>query len=401
MLLHNNCRCSKLTVHPSDWKTVKASTKKDWYICYRFYDPTVIDTITGKMKPKQITIKGMNSFKDVAQRKVITQNLLDNEIDLLVNKAYNPITQQFAYIDTTEYEIDPQTPFIEALRLALDKVKCEPNTRSDIKGTLKYFAISVKQLRFDEIPISQVKKKQIRLALDHCEKVKKTWSSRMFNHYRKYLSILFSELCELEAVEYNPVRDISKQKTVSKIRETLTPEERKKVDEHLKANHYNLWRFTNIFFHSGARESELVLLKGKDVDLKNQRYKATIKKGKSQREVYKTIKDIAMPFWEEIMQDCKEEDYVFGLGLKANIKPTNPHLICKYWRKYVKVPLSITADFYSLKHSNTSETVSLLSDEDAAKMNGHTSTAMVVKIYDTERNNRVHTRLKSVNNSFA
>lgn len=400
MLLHNNCRCSKLSVHPKDWKTVRASTKKDWYITYRFYDPTVTDIKTGKVKPKLITIKGMNTFKDVLQRRTITQNLLDNELDLLLNKAYNPITKQFSHIEQTEYEIDPHTPFITALQLALEKIKCEKCTKEDIKSVLKYFEIAAIQLRFDKLQISQVKRKHIKLTLNHCEKVKEKWSANQFNHYRKYLSILFTELCELDAVEYNPIRDLSKQKTITKIRETLSTEDRIKVDAHLKNNHYNLWRFMHIFFHSGARESELVALKGVDVDLKKQRYKVIIKKGKTHRQVYKTIKDIALPLWTEIMQHCKADDFVFGLGLEANIKPTTNHLISKYWLKYVKKPLGITADFYSLKHSNTTETVNILSDEDAAKMNGHTSTAMVVSIYDVGRKDRVHDRLKGVCNSF-
>ncbi|MEJ7740594.1 MAG: hypothetical protein WKF97_24520 [Chitinophagaceae bacterium] len=37
-----------------------------------------------------------------------------------------------------------------------------------------------------------------------------------------------------------------------------------------------------------------------------------------------------------------------------------------------------------LKHLNTTEVVDALSEEEAAKLNAHTSTAMVIEIYDVK-----------------
>lgn len=71
-----------------------------------------------------------------------------------------------------------------------------------------------------------------------------------------------------------------------------------------------------------------------------------------------------------------------------------------YWKDYVKTPLKITADLYSLKYSNTSEVVDLLDEQAAADLNAHTSTAMVVNIYDVKQKDRNHSRLKEVNNTF-
>lgn len=105
------------------------------------------------------------------------------------------------------------------------------------------------------------------MVLDQCSRIKLHWTNNQFNHYRKYISILFTELVEVEAIEYNPVKDIDKQKTIKRIRKTLTKEERKKVNYHLHKNYYSFWRFINIFFHSGARLTEILSVKKEDVDL--------------------------------------------------------------------------------------------------------------------------------------
>ena len=404
--LPNNCRCSDLNVHPKNWKTAKASLKISWYITYRFYDPLSEKFKNGKL----IQIKGMNKLKDLASRQQLTEEAMNYELDLLLNHGYNPITGQMITSTEKEYEISPQTPFIKALLKAWERIEYEPETRRDVKSILKYFEKSALQLRFTQIPIYDIKKKHVRMTLDNCQNlttetktgkiVPKKWTANQFNHYRKYLSSLFAELCELEAIESNPIRDIAKKQTTKNIRRTLVPEERKKVDDFIKTNYYTFWRFIQIFFHSGSRTTELLRIKFEDVDLSTQHFKITIKKGKQRREVLKTIKDIALPLWIEIMQSCKPGQYVFGKGLVPNVTSTCSHQISRRWNEHVKKKLNLDADFYSLKHLNTSETVDILNDEDAAKMNGHTSTAMVVGIYDIRRNDRQHERLKKVNNSF-
>ncbi len=56
------------------------------------------------------------------------------------------------------------------------------------------------------------------------------WTANTFNHYQKYLSILFKELVELDAIELNPIAGIAKQKTIKKIRQVLSLEERKTIN---------------------------------------------------------------------------------------------------------------------------------------------------------------------------
>ncbi|HEX8316482.1 MAG TPA: hypothetical protein VF609_15880 [Flavisolibacter sp.] len=49
--LSNGCKCSEPKVNPANWETGKASLKKNWFIYYRFYDPSVKDKYPkGKLR---------------------------------------------------------------------------------------------------------------------------------------------------------------------------------------------------------------------------------------------------------------------------------------------------------------------------------------------------------------
>jgi hypothetical protein len=124
------------------------------------------------------------------------------------------------------------------------------------------------------------------------------------------------------------------------------------------------------------------------------------------KEEFMTIKDIAVPYWQEFLKDCPDDHYLFGTLFEAGPKPMGMDMPSRYWQKYIKAPkedggVGISADFYSLKHLNTTEIVDALDEKAAAELNAQTSTAMVVSIYDVKQKHRQHEKLKKVANKFA
>lgn len=428
ILLPNGCKCSgkpgnpekgippSLSIFPKNWNTQKASLKKEWYIAYRFYDPRY-------PKPKPRLIKGMNDFKTVAERQVMIRSIMEDELNSLINLGFNPFTGECSVPERKKpvnpSEITPDTPLIEALTKAKDEIKVGPKVKMDLKSVLKYFKKAAEILCKDEIPIGQVKSRDLRLILNACEKVKeadnKVWSDNQFNHYRAHISMLFSLLSDDEIIDYNPVSKIKKADHVPAIRITLTPQQRKQIDQHLKIKDPAFQRYVHIFFHSGARTAELLRMQGKHVDLGKQIYKVLIKKRRKMVWVDKTIKDIALPYWTEILQGCGPNDYVFSHGLKPGEKEKDPHDIYDMWNKYVKQPedkggLGIDVDMYPLKHLHTTEIMDIMEEtenvnleaaKEIADHNSHTSTAMVVKIYDTKSDGRAGRKVKGIKNAFA
>ncbi len=400
--LPNGCSCSELTIYPKNWKSEKASLKKDWYVQYRFYDPAVKEGPFAKGKLR-IVKGGINTFKDRDMRRRAVDRVLIDELYMLERDGFNPITGHYIPPPTIKQTVEPSTYFGEALQIALDKLKTTTvkGTYDGAKIILPPILKAARVLRIDIMQISKVKCQHLTMLLDFMQDSDKAFSNCKYNRYRSCLVMLFKRLFKFGAVESNQVELVERRKTVKRIRTTLTAKERKKVDEHLRTVNPELHRFMIIFFHAGVRETEILQLKVKDVDLEQQRYKVVIKKGSTgYHEVWKVIKNIALPYWKQAVENADPEHFVFSKFLKPGAAPIDAKQISRRWRLWVKKPLKITADFYSLKHSNTTETVDHLGEQHAAEMNSHLGTAMVVNIYDTKQPQRKEEKLKQVNNPF-
>lgn len=382
--LPNGCECTIPAVHPKNWNKPGVSLIKDWSIHYRFYD--------GSGQCKRVLVKNMNHLKACEERRQLTKQILA-EINRMLEEGYNPIEQR--YSTNKESLTVPQ-----ALDLAFSRLQCGAKTNNNIRCALIHIKRVITVLGMHSLPIRDVRRKDLIFILDKIGETKGGWTAPNFNHYRTHLIMLFNELKQLELTEID-LSKIRRMKEIKKIRETLTPEQRIKVNSHLKENYYTFWRFINIFFHSGSRVAELVRVRTEDVDLANQRFKLIILKGAGLEEVWKSIKDIALPFWNELMTTAKRDNYIFSKNLEPGETKINEHQITKRWRLHVKQKLGITADMYSLKHSNTTEVVDLLSEEVAASINSHKGTGMVRKIYDTGREKREHEKIKRLDNKFA
>jgi integrase len=403
-LLMDGCHCTQFAVFPKDWDKPGADVSLSWFIWYRFYDPKFRDDPkfkNGKLCP----IKGdINQYNTLAAKRQLVRATLEQEYDIIVKQHYNPITGLFmapAEPEREDYIIHPDTLLIPALKAAKERIKGVRSTRYDLESVMKGVCTAAKRVRVDNLAIKDIRRRHVLMILTQCSKDIKKWSPNRFNKYRSYLLMLFKELLIIEAIEQNPVTDIPKEKTVKNIRLTLTMEERIRIDEHLRANYYRFWLYTQIFFHAGGRESELMNLKIKDVDLQNQRYMTTILKGKHYRQVWKTIKTIAMPYWHQAVVGGKREDFVFSKGLQPGPVAINPWQITRRWRTHVKEKLGIQADFYSLKALNTDETDIQMGIKVAAAQNSHQGTGVTIEHYAVTHKSRMHEIQKQVNNPFA
>ena len=397
ILLPDNTYRTELKVNPKNWQTSKASIKKDWFIFYRLYSSKCPET--GKFKEvRLIVLKGMNHFKEWQERVSKTKRIIANEcfrLDHLETKNKKLETLDALNI----YEIPPTTTFIVALRLAEKRIIAAPSTKRDLRSTLNFIAISAEKLNYTNLHISEVSRKHIKNLLFYIDTINGE-STHRYNKLRSYLMMIYKELVELEAVDYNPLKDISKKKGIQKLRKVLSPDSRKKIDEYLEIHHYRFWLFTNIFFHSGARLTEMMKLKRKDIDLEKQTFIITIKKGNVYKEVLRPIKTIALIFWRKSIATAGEEDYIFSNDLLPGRVPIQSYQITKRWNLHIKKKLGIQEDFYSLKHLNLDQTAEQLSIEDAAAMASHSSSLVTSKYYTVYESKRQMERLKLVDNHF-
>jgi integrase len=403
--LPGGCSMSSPSVFPSNWKKI-SKLSRDWYIHYRFYDP--VNRPAGKL----IIAKGMNDRKTVAGRQQLTEYLIGEEIARLKG-GDNPVTGQWTAPDhvgdLTEY-----TPLSRALQIAYGELTCVESTKGMVRSMLNWVCLGMRKMRMESRPVGEIETQHILQILNATSKIRSrwddelqkemtaTWSLDKFNKYRGYLMMLFKRIKKAGAIKVNPCNDIEleQDKSVKEPRTTLTAIERNRINSYLLWFFPGFHRFLHIFFHSGARVTEILQVQAKHVDLERGIFLRTVKKGGAYRLVPGTIKDIALPLWKKAMEGAGPDDYLFSEGLRAGPRSIRREQITRRWKKQVKDVLGIAADFYSLKHSNSTETAALAGDQAAAAQNAHTSTAMVVKIYDVGRADREHERLKKVNNAF-
>lgn len=400
--LPNGCYHTAFAVNPRNWKTAKVSIKKDWQIAYRFFDPAFKEKHPYGMLR---SFRGMNSEKTLECRRDATETLLEFETDLLQVRGFNPITKIFTPFVQVNAEINPETRFVDALKFAAKEIKCEKDTAKEIKSMLDWVEKAIQHLDFTRVSIGEVSRKYVIRILNKCKEIRPHFSAHIFNKYRSYLMSLFKILIRYEAMEVNPVREIEKERTVQKIRLTLTDEERIKIDEQLFKNNYPFWRLLQIFFHSGSRVKELLHVQGKHVDLKKQKVVYTVKKGRSWREVYRPIKNNVLFLWQDLLKDCGQEDFIFSTGLVPGRNFIRREQVTRRWNVHVKKKLGVKADFYSNKHLNITETMDALirisdAENDVAKLTSHTSSAMIINIYDQKNMERKNDAIRQVNNSF-
>lgn len=392
MVLPNGCTCSEPAIYPEVRN--KKSLSRDWYVQYYFKDPAFKE----KYKQGKLCIikGGVNRIKTLAEREYVIQLALSTERQKLL-AGYNPITKKKAAADVCS-ALEPTTPIGEALTWALEKLEVVRGTKEQATIVLRYVLPELGNLRMEYLPVCEAEPRHIKLLLDSLSKGK--FSPQKYNRYRANLMMLFKVLKKNFIIKLNPATDIEKKAVTQKLRQTLSAEERQKVNALLKKENPGFHRFMHIFFHSGCRETELMQVKGKDVDLRMQKFRCVVRKRKNGPvEVEKTIKDIALPYWKEALETCGVEDYVFSKGLQPGPIAINPKQISRRWRLWIK-KTGIDADFYSLKHLHTTETVDILGEKEAAKHNAHTNTAMVVKVYDIGRKERVHNNIKTMNNAL-
>lgn len=447
--LPSGCSYSEFNVYPSNWNTTRASIKKDWRIEYYFRDPAFIDRYPNG---KATVVKGgINRVRSLEERQDLVRELLEMLRDLLENQGYNPITKTKLVVpdpepilppapEPTHYPADDRTlsthkyleslkglvpdvdtPLIPALWLGLKRKVYAPKAVNDIGSIIRGVEDAARTLQLDRLKISELKRRHLVLILEKCAELNPKWSDNRRNMYKAYLSGIIKPLLTLECLENNPTVGIDKVDVVRPPREKPTWEERKRIRDHLKDRDYRFWRFVQMFFHSGARETELIEVKDTDVDLENQTVWVTVRKRKGAPvRTRKPIKTIALPLWREVLQECnavraKHPGAPVNLfarllkpGILSDRSTIRPDQVGRRWKKYVKEELGIDKDLYSLKHLNTEELMDALSQEtsieqaekEVAEIMSHTSEKMLQQVYDQKNGARKNQRAAAVNNPF-
>lgn len=356
----NGCYHSNLSVTPKDWRD-NPNMDRPWRIHYRFFDP-----LHTEGRPKQVTIKQMNVHDVLIERQAVTEGLIEDELFRL-QRGYNPYTKKFmTNVLDASCAIDHDTPLLKALEFAHKGMKGSQRHLYDIELMLRKIKAIAPGTDLERKAIGETNRKTVRLALNRLD-----LTPYQFNKQRAYLSSLFGQLVQLDAIEYNPVLGITKKRVPKNYRQVMQPWELNAVMRHLRTHNYNFYRFCMIFMYSGARTTELLAVKTEDVSIENRQVMVRVNKGGGKL-VPKPIIKAVMPLWMEVIDQSSKGDYLFSTYDEPGSVMRKAACISRKWsywvkgkpkdggRKELSVPLpimhrgrqiKITADFYSLKHS--------------------------------------------------
>jgi len=309
----------------------------------------------------------MNRCKTLEEKQELTRFLIKEEVELL-EKGYNPITKEFER--TTEF-VSEHTPFIEALKIALEKSTLVPSTVKVIEDTIKLVSEAAFRLDLAVKPIGEIRKRDIRIILDYL--LGKGYSNDRFNKVKTYLGILFNYFVDLEIFEHNFLHFIKKKPHTPKIRTIYRKDDLEKFLE-LKQMNYKLWRILMMYYCSQTRITEFRNIKLSDVHFEKQYFIIFEKKGKRYHEVIKPINIHVSNLWKEILSEAEKDDqYLFCNDLIPGEAPCTEWSLSNKYRRWVKKKLGIQADMYSLRHTFANFITKEYGIAEAQKALGHTT----------------------------
>ncbi len=404
--LRNGCSRNQFFVSPTNYTTLKSKSDllTEWYVECRFYDPKFsIEKPNGKQFRRRVD----TTFETLTERKAAVKALISEMEDVLDNQHYNPITEVFMPDESNS--LNPSTDFKSALEKGRLKLSGSEKHLNEVRIAINRFCKGLDEMKYSFMSISSVKIWHI---IDTLESLK--LGPSYYNKFRQYLSDIFKELVQRGCIDNNPVRDISKKKIDPKIRELIPAEKLKYIDVFLKNNHYNFFRYKEIFYRSGSRSSEMFRIQRKHVNIEAQEYIMQIRKGASYKWVTKAINIQSLKYWKEITSLCEsDDDYLFSVDQVPGKQKVSEKRITRKWYKYVKNGpnikdekgrvITVTEDFYAFKSMYLDELDSIQNsakvipiDFNLAQAAASHTSDKTTSIYTVKRNQRQLDYLKNV-----
>lgn len=376
-----NCSYSQPSISPIDWNKPGADLNRDWYVQFYYHDPE-FTAGKGKFFIKKL---GINEYKNLSDRRIAASTALE-EISSRLAAGWNPLTGK--YIAATEKaDLDRETGFLQALQVVSGSLRVSKTTSTNISSMLRIIAPVVDKMGYVNVPVCQIKVRHLKLILDNLMDSRKTFGASSYNHYRAYLQMLFKELAQLGAVDFNPARELSKMKESHTLKKAIPEDIRRTIVRYFEKVDSDFLLFLRILFSSGARPIEVLNLKRQDIDLKSGDFVTTVRKGKAIRQYVNPIPDAALKYWKSATERTAIAgvDYIFGPHFKPGSRPCNRKYASDHWKKHVKQTLGIQFDLYALKHTALDEISEKVGSLDgpsvAAEKANHRSTAITLKHY--------------------
>ena len=342
---------------------------KEWFVHFRFTCPSC-------QARKQYQYRGtLNYLSSVVKRREYGQALAYNLLRAM-ERGWNPHHESIEEF-TQRSAVSEQLKVITAMRdignmsfnQALDYAfqKKKPNLAkksvSSIGGVKDFAKVAAIKLGFDQMPVKDTKRVHIKLLLDQIGKDRqaeydkegkgKTWTGNAYNKYKGFLQVIFLELTEYEAIEYNPCDKIKNRLTITtNVHRHATDKEREAIKAHLRHKAPRFYIYLVTEYLTGIRPNELMGVKVGDIDTFNQCIDIHPKEGgaKNRKARKVPMPNVLLKYLERLDLDKHEAtDYVFSRGFRPGPERCGRDYPTKLWKELVKDGLGLNVSLYSFK----------------------------------------------------
>lgn len=234
---------------------------KYWYVYFRFRNP---DTGQFDNHSKFIFKHDINRLKTVKERKIYGKNLVGVYTELL-NEGWNPYTNEKPDAEMMPTNLTVKEGFLLALKNK--KNEWAQNTYRDMNFRITGFLNWAKKQGVDRLQLYELKSRHVVMFLNKLSSNGE--SNTSINNYRACISAIIGKLVADGELETNVVRNIPKRKARPLKNKPFTPKQVMAIKEYLEETDQKLLFYLKFVTYAFLRNSEIVRLKIKDIDLVN------------------------------------------------------------------------------------------------------------------------------------
>lgn len=380
--------------------------KKEWYVGFRHTCPQ-----SGVRKGFQIRA-GIN-YATTASQRTTEGNALAKLLNTALQEGWNPHHEDlksFLLRDQAPEKAIEQMPVVQALDFAFSKKRLAKKSNSCIGGVKDFAKEAAFALGIAQLPICEFRRKHAKALLEQIEKDRNKFyattdnkrfrglkfTGNTYNKYKGYFQMLFSELVEYEAIDFNPFDRLKDRPAIkTNPHRHATVKEVEKIKAHLKENYPYFFIYLLAEYHTGIRPKELFSLQVKDFDRLNQCFHVRPIEDGSKTRIARMvpIPNAFMQYLFTLQLDKYPPDYyIFSTYFQLGAIRKKRDYATKLWYKAVKKELRINVSLYSFKGLGGEDKRAVGIDAVAVqKQFGHTkmSTTMIYLHREQDRINQM------------
>ncbi|MBP9991875.1 MAG: tyrosine-type recombinase/integrase [Bacteroidales bacterium] len=321
-----------------DYMPARLTTGKEWYIHF-----SVINPETQRLKRVRYKI---NRIPMKTRKRVAGQMVADINVKLAL--GWNPLIEA----------VSPKS--YEKLSDAIDaflKIKTKEMEENSIRSYSSMAGIFRRWLAgrgFKDSSFACSVSRSVALEFMNDIEMDDKKSARTYNNYLKFCQIMFNWMKGKGYIPTNPFDGIPAKPKKGKTRRVASDEELRRLFSYLSTHNPHYLAAVMLCYGCLIRPKELALLKVADIDLQNQLIHIRPEIAKNDKDSFRTIPNVLMPFFTGI-DTSHPEWYLFANHPRYDFTP-GPYKVCsrklaKYWSDHLRAEcnLPMEVQFYSLK----------------------------------------------------